>query len=69
MRDRPLTRQGNIWEVREQARRRLPAPLFDFLEGGGEDEWTLRRNVSAFDDWSLLPRTLVDVAEIDLLKG
>jgi len=65
MRDRPLTRQGNIWEIREQARRRLPPPLFDFLEGGGEDEWTLRRNISAFDDWSLLPRTLVDVAEID----
>jgi L-lactate dehydrogenase (cytochrome) len=65
MRDRPLTRQGNVWEIREMARRRLPAPLFDFLEGGGEDEWTLRRNTAAFDDWSLLPRTLVDVAEID----
>ena len=65
MRDRPLTRQGNIWEIREAARRRLPPPVFDFLEGGGEDEWTLRRNIAAFDDWCLLPRTLVDVAEID----
>jgi L-lactate dehydrogenase (cytochrome) len=65
MRDRPLTKQGNIWEIREAARRRLPSPLFDFMEGGGEDEWTLRRNIAAFDDWCLLPRTLVDVAEID----
>jgi len=65
MRDRPLKRQGNIWEIREAARRRLPSPLFDFLDGGGEDEWTLRRNIAAFDDWCLLPRTLVDVAEID----
>jgi len=65
MRDRPLKRQGNIWEIREAARRRLPSPLFDFLEGGGEDEWTLKRNIAAFDDWCLLPRTLVDVAAID----
>ena len=65
MRDRPLTREGNIWEIREAARRRLPPPLFDFLEGGGEDEWTLRRNIAAFDRWNLLPRTLVDVATID----
>jgi L-lactate dehydrogenase (cytochrome) len=65
MRDRPLTKQGNIWEIRKAARRRLPSPLFDFMEGGGEDEWTLRRNIAAFDDWCLLPRTLVDVAKID----
>jgi L-lactate dehydrogenase (cytochrome) len=66
MRDRPLTRQGNIWEIREAARRRLPLPLFDFLEGGAEDEWTLKRNVTAFDRWSFLPRTLSDVAAIDM---
>ncbi|MDB5395944.1 MAG: L-lactate dehydrogenase [Rhodospirillales bacterium] len=65
MRDRPLTRQGNIWEIRDVARRRLPSPLFDFLDGGAEDEWTLRRNIAAYDRWSLLPRTLSDVATID----
>jgi L-lactate dehydrogenase (cytochrome) len=65
MRDRPLTRQGNIWEIREAAKRRLPPPLFDFLDGGAEDEWTLKRNIAAYDRWSLLPRTLVDVAQID----
>ena len=65
MRDRPLTRQGNIWEIREAARRRLPAPLFDFLEGGAEDEWSLRRNIDAYDRWCLLPRTLSDVATIN----
>jgi L-lactate dehydrogenase (cytochrome) len=65
MRDRPLTRQGNIWEIREAARRRLPSPLFDFLDGGAEDEWTLRRNIAAYDRWSLVPRTLSDVAAID----
>ncbi len=65
MRDRPLKRQGNIWEIREAARRRLPSPLFDFMEGGAEDEWTLTRNVAAYDRWCLLPRTLSDVAAID----
>jgi L-lactate dehydrogenase (cytochrome) len=65
MRDRPLTQHGNIWEIREAAKRRLPSPLFDFLEGGAEDEWTLRRNIAAYDRWCLLPRTAVDVAAID----
>ncbi len=65
MRDRPLTQHGNIWEIREAAKRRLPSPLFDFLEGGAEDEWTLRRNIVAYDHYSLLPRTAVDVAAID----
>jgi L-lactate dehydrogenase (cytochrome) len=60
-----LARAGNIWELRELARRRLPSPLFDFLEGGAEDESTLRRNVEAFDRWDIVPRFLTDVAAID----
>lgn len=64
--ERPLARQGNIYEIREAARRRLPSPLFDFVDGGAEDEWTLRRNTAAFDRWALTPRTLVDVGTIDL---
>lgn len=65
MLERPLKRQGNIYEIRAAARRVLPSPLFDFLDGGAEDERTLARNVAAFDWWALLPRTLVGVASID----
>jgi L-lactate dehydrogenase (cytochrome) len=55
----------NIEDLRSLARRRLPGPIFDFLEGGADDEWTARRNVEAFDNYPLIPRTLVDVGTID----
>lgn len=47
------------------ARRRLPAPIYHYLAGGADDEWTLRRNTRAFDDYELLPAQLRDVAHID----
>jgi isopentenyl diphosphate isomerase/L-lactate dehydrogenase-like FMN-dependent dehydrogenase len=42
--------------MRELARAALPRPVFDFADGGAEDERTLRRNESAFDEVELLPR-------------
>ena len=44
--------------MREAARRRLPQPIFDFADGGAEDETTLRRNEDAFRHWRFLPRPL-----------
>jgi L-lactate dehydrogenase (cytochrome)/(S)-mandelate dehydrogenase len=44
--------------LREAARRRLPQPIFDFADGGAEDEVTLRRNEEAFARWRFLPRPL-----------
>jgi len=44
--------------MREAARRRLPRPIFDFADGGAEDEATLRDNEEAFRRWRLLPRPL-----------
>jgi L-lactate dehydrogenase (cytochrome) len=60
-----LTSCYEIMDLRNLARRRLPAPIFDFLDGGAETEWTMRRNTSAFDQVQLLPRCLVDVASVD----
>jgi L-lactate dehydrogenase (cytochrome) len=65
MGDGALARAGNIAELRDLARRRLPSPIFDFLDGGAEDETTLRRNSQSFDRWDLLPRFLTGVAAID----
>src|SRR5581483_9098233 len=56
----------NIAAMRELARHALPHPVFDFAEGGAEDETTLRRNKSAFDDLALLPRPLDGAATRDL---
>ena len=55
----------NITDLKELARRRLPAPVFDFMEGGADDEWTAQRNTEAFAEYRLVPRVLVDVAKVD----
>jgi L-lactate dehydrogenase (cytochrome) len=49
-----------------EQRRRLPAPLFHYIDGGADDERSLARNTSAFNDYEFLPRVLQDVAQIDL---
>jgi len=60
-----LSKAINIEDLRELARRRLPRAIFDFFDGGAEDEVTLRGNRAAFERIRLLPRVLVDVAEVD----
>lgn len=57
---------NNIADLRRMAQRRLPAPLFHYIDGGADDEWTLRRNTDAFADYQLMPACLTDVSEIDL---
>jgi L-lactate dehydrogenase (cytochrome) len=54
----------SIADLRALAQRRLPRALFDYLDGGAEDEVTLRRNRKAFDEHALLPSCLVDVTKV-----
>lgn len=61
-----LKKLFNVDEVRAAARRILPKPVFDFADGGAEDEQTLRRNETAFDDVTLLPRPLNGAKARDL---
>lgn len=56
----------SIADLRELARRRLPGFVFDFIDGGAEDEITLQRNRADFERLELLPRVLVDVSRVDL---
>src|SRR3954451_9120334 len=56
----------NIEDLRHLAKRRLPRAIFDFFDGGAEDETTLRGNRAAFERIRLLPKVLVDVSSIDL---
>ena len=53
-------------DFRAIAKRRLPAPVFNYLDGGADDEVSLRRNTQAFDDYELMPSQLHDVSSIDL---
>jgi L-lactate dehydrogenase (cytochrome) len=60
-----INRCFNIMDFRPIARRRLPAPVFHYIDGGADDEWTMRRNTDAFNDYELLPTHLSDVSSID----
>ncbi len=56
----------NIAEVRRLAKRALPRPVFDFSDGGAEDERTLKRNEAAFAEFQLRPKPMNGAAERDL---
>ncbi|HLJ38721.1 MAG TPA: alpha-hydroxy acid oxidase [Steroidobacteraceae bacterium] len=62
----PLSRAINIADLREQARRRVPGFAFEYVEGGAEDESSLRGNRSAFERLRLLPQTLIDTSSRQL---
>lgn len=59
-------RAYSVAALRLMARAALPRPVFDFADGGAEDERTLKRNETAFDRYDLLPRPLNGAAERDL---
>src|SRR5713226_7817448 len=61
-----LSKAINIEDLRQLARRRLPRAIFDFFDGGAEDEVTLRENRAAFERVRLLPKVLVNVAAVDM---
>lgn len=52
----------NIMELRDSARRRLPRAVFDYVDGGAEDESTMAQNAAAFDSVKLRARVMVDVS-------
>jgi isopentenyl diphosphate isomerase/L-lactate dehydrogenase-like FMN-dependent dehydrogenase len=56
----------NIEDLRRLAQRRLPAAVFDYLDGGAEDEITLRGNCRAFDALTFRPRNAIAVPNCDL---
>jgi L-lactate dehydrogenase (cytochrome) len=62
---RSLARCFDIEDLAKVARRRVPAAVAGYLDGGGEGEWTLRRNRRAFDALEFMPRLMHDVSTID----
>ena len=63
---RRLQRAATVEDLRRIAERRLPAGVFDYVDGGAEDERTLGRNVAAFGQIEFRPNVLRDVSAIDL---
>jgi L-lactate dehydrogenase (cytochrome) len=60
-----LERARNIADLRALARKRLPRMVFDYIDGGADDEITLKRNVERFRDLELTWDALVNVETID----
>jgi L-lactate dehydrogenase (cytochrome) len=61
-----MTKVVNVQDFRSLARRRLPRVVFDYLDGGAEDEITLRENRRAFEEVTFRPRHAVAFPECDL---
>jgi L-lactate dehydrogenase (cytochrome) len=56
----------NFHDFRELARRRLPGPIFDYIDGAADDEVTLRRNTASFERCDLVPNVLRGVETVDM---
>src|SRR5438876_7140237 len=56
----------NIEDLRRAAKRRLPRVVFDYIDGGAEDELTLRANCRAFETVTFRPRCAVATPACDL---
>src|SRR5258707_15085739 len=62
---RRLSTVASVADYRRLAKRRLPRGVFDYVDGGAEDELSLRRNSEAFRRLEFRPRVLCDVGKID----
>ena len=62
---RRLARAASVADLRAIARRRLPRGVFDYIDGGAEDERTLSANVDAYARTTFRPRVLRDVGTVD----
>ena len=56
----------NVEDFRRLAKRRLPAPVFHYIDGAADDEVTYRRNTESFDTCDLVPNVLAGVSETDM---
>jgi L-lactate dehydrogenase (cytochrome) len=56
----------NFSDFRKLAKKKLPAPIFHYIDGGSDDEVTLNRNTNAFNDCDLVPNVLASVGKPDL---
>ncbi len=56
----------NTEQFRLLAKKRLPGPIFHYIDGAADDEVTYRRNTAAYDDCDLVPNVLAGVESIDM---
>ncbi len=62
----PIDDCYNVEDFRKLAKKNLPAPIFHYIDGGSDDESTLRRNTESFSKCDLVPNILASVGQPDL---
>src|SRR5580704_9438016 len=55
----------DVGDLRRVGRRIMPRPVFDYVDGGADEELSMAANIRAFRRWRFQPRALVDVSEVD----
>lgn len=61
-----LSKVTRLMHFRAHAQRRLPAPLFHYIDGGADDEWSLANNTDAFARYEFLTDVLNDISSVDM---
>ena len=56
----------NYNDFRKLAKKKLPSPIFHYIDGGSDDESTLNRNTNSFNDYDLVPNVLRGVDNVDM---
>ena len=56
----------NFHDFRHLAKRRLPSPIFNYIDGAADDEVTHQRNTKSFERCDLVPNVLRGVENVDL---
>ena len=62
---RRLTACHDVFDLRVAARRLMPRPVFDYVDGGADEELSMAANVRAFRRWRFQPRALTEITAVD----
>src|SRR5579862_7305632 len=62
---RRLSACHDIDDLRAAGKQRTPRPVFDYVDGGSDEELSLRANVRAFRRWRFVPRALPEIFTVD----
>ena len=54
----------NVEDFRKLAKKKLPSPIFHYIDGGADDEVTLKRNTDSFNSCDLIPNVLTGASNI-----
>ena len=56
----------NVEDFRKLAKKKLPSPIFHYIDGAADDEVTYKRNTEAYEECDLIPNVLAGVKDIDI---